>query len=122
MSEWKEDANRRRDTRQMKEGPEETGPRNKAGKPSPKKREKLPTLWEVKYFHNGRGLPRFTYVTADTRQEALGMNFIFGNGDATPKYEATRLHQKDREKFADLIDTGRWIDWHEATTRWVGKS
>lgn len=117
MSDWKEDANKRRDTRHMKEGSEETGPR-KAGKPSPKKRERLTPIWEIRDRNHRFNQERFAYVSAETKGEALTKGTtLLGRSDIY----ISRLHQKDREKFGDVLDTNVTLSWSEVFERWYPK-
>lgn len=115
MSDWKEDANRRRDSRHLKEGSEETGPR-KAGKPSPKKRERLTPIWVVQNETLSSRETRVVVVSAEKRYQAEK------EGRKHLKVERVRvyvLHQKDRVRFADVLDTGIALDWSEMNKRWL---
>lgn len=118
MSDWKEDANKRRDSRHRKEGPDTTGPITHK-KPRPKKRERLTPIWELRTKTSLRfGDDRFAYVSAERKDEAfekgtelLGTTFL----------HVVRLHQKDREKFTDVLDTSTILTWREVMERWYPK-
>lgn len=116
MSDWKEDANKRRDSRHVKEGPEETGP-IKPKKPSPKKRERLTPIWEVRTRRHRFGDERFAYVSAETKEEAVAKGQAVLGVDTT-HLDVLRLHQKDRETFGDVLDTTTTLTWHETMERW----
>ena len=114
-SEWKQAANKRRDSRHDKAGPETTGPARKKKTPSPKKRPDQIPIWEL-VDTSGRWLRevRYIYVTAKTETEAKVKAKTFG----FPVVRALRLHLKEKPIYADLADTGQSITWGEQSERW----